>query len=254
MGRRPSFQFYPSDWRTDPALRMCSLAARGLWWEMCCVMHTCEPYGHLTAAGKAVEAEELARIVGESAKDVRRWLGELERHRIFSRTDDGIIYSRRMVRDEQERDNWRDRQGKSRAKAKDVTPHVTPHVTQESRRSSSSSSSSSSSPSVRERATRWDADRCVSEDWLQAAGMKRAELGLPEIDLRYEAERFKNYWAGKSGQNATKVDWRLTWMNWATDKEKTGNGHGGQQRKSTSHDRFLAAGAKLIAELDESSR
>ena len=144
--KRPSFQFYPADWRNDPALRMCSLAARGLWWEMLCVMHTCEPYGHLVAAGKAIEPEELARIVAESVRDVKKWLAELERHQIFSRKEDGTIFSRRMVRDENERGQWRDRQGKSRSKSReshaDVTRNVTDGVTVESRHSSSSSSPS----------------------------------------------------------------------------------------------------------------
>lgn len=138
MTKRPSFQFYPADWRNDAALRMCSLAARGLWWEMLCIMHMAEPYGHLTAAGAAIEPDELARIVGEHPKDVRRWLAELDRRKVYSVTEAGVIYSRRMVRDEKERDNWRDRQAKSRAKQASVTPTVTPM----SRRSSSSSSSS----------------------------------------------------------------------------------------------------------------
>src|SRR5262245_8608246 len=103
MTKRPSFQFYPADCRNDPAVRMCSLAARGLWWEMICVMHTCEPYGHLVAAGLPIKPEELARIVGEGARDVKRWLGELESKAVFSRTAEGIIYCRRMVRDAKER-------------------------------------------------------------------------------------------------------------------------------------------------------
>lgn len=134
--KRPAFQFYPADWRNDAALRMCSLAVRGLWWEMICIMHTAEPYGHLVAAGQPISPEELARIVGESRADVVRWLAELERRKVYSVTPDGAIYSRRMVRDENERDKWRKRQARHR----DVTPDVTPL----SPLSSSSSSSSSS--------------------------------------------------------------------------------------------------------------
>lgn len=172
--KRPSFQFYPADWRNDPALRMCSLAARGLWWEMLCVMHTCEPYGHLVAAAKAIEPEELGRIVGESAKDVRRWLAELERHAIFSRTEDGTIFSRRMIRDEKEREAWRDRQAKSRANTEDVTEHVTA----KSRRSSTSSSPSSSNKSSlrSERAVRVVPqlpDWIPSEEWKAYVEMRK---------------------------------------------------------------------------------
>lgn len=101
------------------------------------------------------------------------------------------------------------------------------------------------------RATRWPSEAVVPEDWIQAAGMKRVERGLEAIDLRYEAERFQNYWAAKSGGNATKVDWRLTWLNWATDREKTANGQrkNGYARapKPSAHDNFLAGGAAYFA-------
>lgn len=101
------------------------------------------------------------------------------------------------------------------------------------------------------KATRWPSDAIVSEDWIQAAGMKRAERGLASIDLAYEAERFQNYWAAKGGQSATKVDWQKTWMNWATDKTKTGNGYvNGNGRKPTAHDKFLSAAASIIDDID----
>ncbi len=138
MARRPYFQFYPADWRDDTGLRMCSLAARGLWWEVLCIMHHCEPYGHLVSAGVAITPTELVRMVGENRKNINRWLAELEKNHVFSRNDDGIIYSRRMVRDGQQRDKWRDRQALSRGSHSDVTAAVTPM----SPRSSSSSSSS----------------------------------------------------------------------------------------------------------------
>lgn len=140
--KRPAFQFYPADWRNDAALRLCSLAARGLWWEMICLMHMAEPYGHLVAAGRSIDATELARVVGESKNHVQRWLDELKARQVFSVTDDGAIYSRRMVRDEAERQEWAKRQRKHRDNPRDTTDPVTPIVTPESRLSSSSSSSS----------------------------------------------------------------------------------------------------------------
>jgi hypothetical protein len=104
VSKRPAFQFYPGDWRTDPGLRLCSLLARGLWIEMMAIMHEGEPYGHLTAQGRPLSDDMLARLVGESAATVRRAMKDLEANGVFSRTDDGIIFSRRMVRDEEIRD------------------------------------------------------------------------------------------------------------------------------------------------------
>lgn len=104
MSKRPAFQFYPSDWRNDAGLRLCSIGARGLWIEMMCLMHDATPYGHLTVMGRAIAPEALARLAGESVAAVKRWLVEMEQNDVFSRTDEGVIYSRRMVRDEEIRE------------------------------------------------------------------------------------------------------------------------------------------------------
>lgn len=102
--KRPAFQFYPGDWRTDAGLRLCSIAARGLWIEMMAVMHDGEPYGHLTLQGRMIDPEMLGRLVGESVGTIKRLIAELERNEVFSRTDAGVIFSRRMVRDEDARE------------------------------------------------------------------------------------------------------------------------------------------------------
>ena len=101
--RQPWMKWYPADWR-DPRLRLCSLAARGLWADMLSYMHEGEPYGHLTIAGVRVETDDLAKLVGQPLGDVKRALAELEAKSVFSRTDSGAIYSRRMVRDKAKSD------------------------------------------------------------------------------------------------------------------------------------------------------
>jgi hypothetical protein len=98
--KRPSLQFYPGDWLKDPAVRSVSLAARGLWIDMLCLMHECADRGHLrSASGSAITEIQLARMVGASPTEIRRVLSELESAGVFSRTEDATIYSRRMVRD-----------------------------------------------------------------------------------------------------------------------------------------------------------
>ena len=97
--RAPWFKLYGTDWRADPGLRMCGLAARGLWFDMLTLMHEADPYGHLLIGGVAPSPGELARILGEDAGEVARLLALLEERQVFSRTRTGTIYSRRMVRD-----------------------------------------------------------------------------------------------------------------------------------------------------------
>jgi hypothetical protein len=64
------------------------------------LMHDGEPYGNLTAGGVPITPADLARLIGKPAKSVEKWLVELESRKVFSRTDAKVIYSRRMVRDE----------------------------------------------------------------------------------------------------------------------------------------------------------
>lgn len=103
--KRPAFQFYPADWRRDSALQSCSVAARGLWIELMCVMHDCEPYGVLSVNGKAMSASQLSRLVGEQEKVVTRLLSELEDAGVCSRDEQGRLFSRRMVKDEAVRES-----------------------------------------------------------------------------------------------------------------------------------------------------
>ena len=100
----PSFQFYPGDWMKDPGLRSVSLEARGLWIDMLCLLFESGRRGYLQhSTGKPVSAEQLARMTGSSSEQVSRLLQELEDSGVFSRTEHGTIYSRRMIRDERKR-------------------------------------------------------------------------------------------------------------------------------------------------------
>lgn len=92
-------KFYPRDWRGDQALRAVSLAARGLWFEMLCLMHEASPYGHLVVGAQPIEVDVLARVVGSNAGEVQALLVELSAAGVFRRTRAGVIFSKRMVDD-----------------------------------------------------------------------------------------------------------------------------------------------------------
>lgn len=94
----PWLKFYTTDWRADPCLRMCSMAARGLWIEMICLMHEASPYGHLLVGGKSPTDAQLAALVGASPDEIAALLGELEAAGVFSRAKQGVIYSRKLTR------------------------------------------------------------------------------------------------------------------------------------------------------------
>jgi hypothetical protein len=95
---QPWFKFFPSAWRSSPELRMCGMAARGLWIEMLCIMHESEPRGYLIVGSSGLSVQQLANLAGLSVKECTSLLSELEAANVFSRDNHGI-YSRRMVRD-----------------------------------------------------------------------------------------------------------------------------------------------------------
>ena len=98
--KRPSFQFYPADWRKDAALQLCSIAARGLWIEMMCIAHECEIYGKLGQNGRGFSHKTLGKLVGLPPQTCKKLLAELETNKVFRRDEAGIIFSKRMIKDE----------------------------------------------------------------------------------------------------------------------------------------------------------
>lgn len=64
--KRPSFQFYPADWRNNAKLRRCSEAARGAWIDVLCLLHDFDEYGVCRWP-----LAELARAAGVQIKLVK---------------------------------------------------------------------------------------------------------------------------------------------------------------------------------------
>lgn len=92
-------KFFWSDWANDPALRLCSLSSQGLWMRMLCVAAEADPTGYVTVNGRPLGVTDIARLAGVTETECESLLSELDRNGVFSRTRNGVIYSRRMVRD-----------------------------------------------------------------------------------------------------------------------------------------------------------
>lgn len=119
MGKEPSFQYYPKDWRAD-AVFGCCLAARGLWHEMMNMMHASERYGYLGSNGLPIPDEQIARYCGCTLQEYQTLLAELERAGVPRRTSNGILFSKRMVEDAKQRVNWRKQKKNQRLKASQI--------------------------------------------------------------------------------------------------------------------------------------
>jgi hypothetical protein len=76
---------------------------------MICIMHEGEPYGHLLVSDRPPTTKQLAALAGISNAECEKFLTELELAGVYSKTEEGVIYSRRMVRDkakaEKDREN-----------------------------------------------------------------------------------------------------------------------------------------------------
>jgi len=96
---RPAQQWYWDDWFSAFDVRLCCLAARGLWIDMLGIMFKAEIRGTLTVNGKQPDNKTLAKIVGAAIAEIKPLLRELEMHNVFSRLDDGTIICRRMFRE-----------------------------------------------------------------------------------------------------------------------------------------------------------
>ncbi|MDE2240420.1 MAG: hypothetical protein KGJ73_10930 [Rhodospirillales bacterium] len=105
--RQPWMKFYPADWQADEGLGQCSLMARGLWIEVLAIMHKSPVIGHLLIAGKPPNASQIAVQVKSDVKTVTKAMKELEEWGVFSKTEVGVIFSRRMVADAEKADRDR---------------------------------------------------------------------------------------------------------------------------------------------------
>jgi len=97
----PWIKFYPTDWQAEPTLRTCSLASKGLWIEMLGLMAHSVRHGYLCKMNSPdpMPPEDLAKILGQPIEEIKSLLQDLERNGVFSKTSDGFIYSRRLLKD-----------------------------------------------------------------------------------------------------------------------------------------------------------
>lgn len=120
MARFPWFKFFPTDWLADASLASVSLQARGLWIELICLAHACNPTGVLATNREAWSRDRIYRSIKGDVNVTRAAFDELVGAGVLSQFgDDGLIpgayYSRRMVRDAEQRDNTRERVRKYRS-------------------------------------------------------------------------------------------------------------------------------------------
>ncbi len=94
--RKPWMKWYTSDWRAEPTLRIVSRAARSVWVDLLGLMHESTLLGSLLLNGRIPTHQDLAKVLGDDPQNLAEWMDELEQAGVFSRDEDGTIYSRKM--------------------------------------------------------------------------------------------------------------------------------------------------------------
>jgi hypothetical protein len=79
---------------------------------------------------------------------------------------------------------------------------------------------------------------------------------VPGLDIDRVTAKFVDFWRGKSGRDATKLDWPATWRNWLRrDFEdhppRNGNGRASPSGRVATSDQRVADGLDLARRLAE---
>ena len=101
MAKNPSSIWYWNDWLVDPCVRGCSMAAQGMWMQMLGIAAAAD--GYVRVGDKPCSMSDLATLTGQDKRSVSKWVRELDRRGVFSRSEDGTIFCRRMVREAEAR-------------------------------------------------------------------------------------------------------------------------------------------------------
>ena len=95
----PAIQFYPGDFLKDPCVQVLSFESKSVWFFMILLMQESSKRGYLvTANGDQLTNKQLANALQISESRLLAALEEMEAAGTFSRTEESIIYCRRMAR------------------------------------------------------------------------------------------------------------------------------------------------------------
>jgi hypothetical protein len=104
MAKLPALQFYPGDWKKDMGVQALELYDRGLWFEMLLLMHDSDERGKLVLNGRPMPHGAIARAIGIEVEVFELRLTLLLELGVASlEPETGVIYCRRMVKDEKNR-------------------------------------------------------------------------------------------------------------------------------------------------------
>lgn len=98
--KRPSFQFYPSDWMIDPGLSTLDYYHTGVFIRLLCFAFQAGGELRYCDGGSPLTITDLSNLLGLEANQTKKVIDTLIKHGCLKvREDDGCFYNARMVRD-----------------------------------------------------------------------------------------------------------------------------------------------------------
>lgn len=218
MSRKPWFKFYSGDWRSDSALRMCSMGARQLWLEMLCIMDESDERGFLLINGNRPSVKQIALTAACDPKEAAGYLHELGEHGVFSRRQDGTIFSRKMVRESRNSEEQRRRRAGEPPieNADDLDlggTGLTRARVPEARGQSPEPESRGQKPERGTRARRAATplpDGFPDQEAVEAQAQRCANEGV-QVNIGRELRKFREH---AEANDIRWRDWNAAWRNW----------------------------------------
>lgn len=222
--KTPWMKFYPGDWQSEITLKRVSRAARSLWLDIICLIHQGGDH-RLHFNGENPTDRDLAAVLGDDVRTIRKLLSELEKAGVFSRNEETFIISRRILHDKvkAERDKINGKLGGNPAlKNKGLGGSgVNPEDKAQRLEARGQRLEKKERPPVGGPKKPPVRGSRLPPDWRPGPLSERAaadarRLGPDRVDR--QLERFRNYWIDQPGQRALKIDWNRTWWNWLSDE------------------------------------
>lgn len=221
MGKQPWSKFFWNDYQGDPALRVCSLAAQGLWMRMLCLAAESDPVGYVMVGGRPCTAADLSRLTGESEETVTALLEELDRNGVFSLTRAKIIYNRRMVDAAKRAEEGRKHASKRWSELTEIPeekprPNGSMHGPPTTQKPETICQiEERGRGSTAKRGSRLPADWSPNPELLAWAGKTR-----PDLDLRNTVANFCDHFHSAAGQRGVKLNWEATFRVWIRNERR----------------------------------
>ncbi|MDI2112115.1 hypothetical protein [Commensalibacter nepenthis] len=240
MGFKYSWgKFYWDAWLNDINLQSCDLAAQGLWINLIAIMHKSDQIGYLVINGRPMTAVDIAKRVGIRKDRTERLLQKLIDNDVCSVTEEGVLYCRRIVREQKRRNqntNYNDfelryKKNDNQLKNKKISSGYRDKNQGEQNVINFSSLYENITNEIQNidilsnmEPTKGDI-KGKDENFYGASGSRLPSNWYPDaqcrqfafdLDLCPEtlAEDFRDYWHAKVGKEAIKMDWSAAWRRW----------------------------------------